>query len=284
MYVGGYPYGHEDNSDPFAALDALEEMVAQGFASPVESVVDGYFHRGSNPLDPKRHCCADMLDQVHHELQASETPQPSTSPLRFGGSETSADACVGGQSGTRGPNGASHFEMSRSPAPQRTLAPDCSWGDCEDLMKDDFIREDDDRLRALYGQELQLRSVPNASRFEHGEVSLDRGFGDNDLDDLVGELLADSPMHGEDSYQLIHTFHCVGCDCQVMQIDDNVWEEDLDYLFFRNHYPVFEALKCGLMRQPAWAAFCCKCSWTSVPAHTDLYDVAEGFRWRVLSP
>eukprot|EP00930_Biecheleria_cincta_P084230 TRINITY_DN73722_c0_g1_i1.p1 TRINITY_DN73722_c0_g1~~TRINITY_DN73722_c0_g1_i1.p1 ORF type:complete len:594 (+),score=120.86 TRINITY_DN73722_c0_g1_i1:90-1871(+) len=100
----------------------------------------------------------------------------------------------------------------------------------------------------------------------------------DDLDDLVGEMLGnDSSVIG---HGLVDSFHCTGCDFQVMACDEYVWNGDVDYMFFRNNYPTFEKLKKRLVRQAGCRAYCCQCSWKSAHASAKLEDVAEGLRWR----
>jgi hypothetical protein len=102
--------------------------------------------------------------------------------------------------------------------------------------------------------------------------------GEDDLDDLVGDLLTnDSSVVG---YGLVPGFHCTGCDFQVMQVDDYIWNGDVDYMFFRNNYPTFEKLRRGLSRRRGCRAYCCQCSWKSAELGADLEDVAVGLRWR----
>jgi len=112
-------------------------------------------------------------------------------------------------------------------------------------------------------------------------VQSGRGGGD-DLDDLVGEVLAtgDAVVVG---HGLVPGFHCTGCDFQVMRIDDFVWSGDVEYMFFRNNYPTFEKLRKRLQRQMGCCAYCCQCSWKSADGSATLLDVAEGLRWRTVS-
>mmetsp|Transcript_22510 Transcript_22510/g.49349 ORF Transcript_22510/g.49349 Transcript_22510/m.49349 type:complete len:425 (-) Transcript_22510:40-1314(-) len=113
------------------------------------------------------------------------------------------------------------------------------------------------------------------------EARLAAGEGD-DLDDLVGELLADSPSN-EGMCQLFPTLHCTSCDFEVLFCDSFVWMENVEYMFFRNNYPIFEKLLDGLIRCPGWSAYCCQCSWKSAPQGEDIGTVAEGLRWRMLA-
>mmetsp|Transcript_69050 Transcript_69050/g.213541 ORF Transcript_69050/g.213541 Transcript_69050/m.213541 type:complete len:162 (+) Transcript_69050:222-707(+) len=108
------------------------------------------------------------------------------------------------------------------------------------------------------------------------------GGGGDDLDDLVGEVLAtgDAVVVG---HGLVPGFHCTGCDFQVLRIDDFVWSADVEYMFFRNNYPTFEKLRKRLQRQAACCAYCCQCSWKSADRSAALVDVAEGLRWRTVS-
>lgn len=104
------------------------------------------------------------------------------------------------------------------------------------------------------------------------------GGGGDDLADLVGEVMsadADSTWHG-----MVEGFHCTGCDFQVMRCDGYVWAGDVDYMFFRNNYPTFEKLRRRLVRQQSCSAYCCQCSWKSAHIGAAWRDVSEGLRWR----
>jgi hypothetical protein len=97
----------------------------------------------------------------------------------------------------------------------------------------------------------------------------------DDLDDLVGELTATS--FGD----MITNFHCTECDHQVFRILDHVWNNKVDYMFFRNNYPT-KKLRKHLEQSTGCCAFCCQCAWKSAERDADLHDVAAGLRWKIV--
>lgn len=103
----------------------------------------------------------------------------------------------------------------------------------------------------------------------------------DDFEDLVGELLrSDSPMQ---PHSMVPHFHCMGCDFQILRAEEFVWSDDVEYLFFRNNYPQFDKLKRGLLRRGNSVAYCCQCSWKSASVHSDLNVVADGMRWKIIN-
>eukprot|EP00929_Paragymnodinium_shiwhaense_P100572 TRINITY_DN6299_c0_g1_i10.p1 TRINITY_DN6299_c0_g1~~TRINITY_DN6299_c0_g1_i10.p1 ORF type:complete len:569 (+),score=97.13 TRINITY_DN6299_c0_g1_i10:105-1811(+) len=105
---------------------------------------------------------------------------------------------------------------------------------------------------------------------------------DDDLDDLVGDILAASSsvkQNAGDSW-MVPDFQCTACDFQVLCVDDFVWRNDVEYMFFRNHYPSVSKLRSGLQLVKGCRAYCCQCAWKSADAKADLADVASGLRWR----
>jgi hypothetical protein len=104
----------------------------------------------------------------------------------------------------------------------------------------------------------------------------------NDLDDLVGEMLA----AGKDSHGasfLVPDFQCTGCDFQILCIEDFVWRDDVEYMFFRNGYPTVSKLRSGMQSRKGCRAYCCQCSWRSADRMAELDDVAAGLRWRLIA-
>jgi len=106
--------------------------------------------------------------------------------------------------------------------------------------------------------------------------------GGNDLDDLVGDLLAagSGTAGGSKGSFLVPDFQCTACDFQILCIEDVVWANDVEYMFFRNNYPTVDKLRGKLHPQLGCRAYCCQCSWKSADAMAELSDVAEGLRWR----
>lgn len=119
---------------------------------------------------------------------------------------------------------------------------------------------------------------PQQTFVEARPVALVALGGDDDLNALMGEMMTNDTRgfgHG-----LVDGFHCTGCDFQVMRIDEYVWNQDVEYMFFRNNYPTFEKLRRRAARQQGCSAYCCQCSWKSAHSNAILEDVADGLRWR----
>lgn len=57
---------------------------------------------------------------------------------------------------------------------------------------------------------------------------------------------------------------CTACDFDVVIIQDSIWRDDSDYLFFRNNTPNVIKLKAQIISQKGSIAYCCQCSWQSV--------------------
>eukprot|EP00928_Gymnodinium_smaydae_P094708 TRINITY_DN7996_c1_g1_i3.p1 TRINITY_DN7996_c1_g1~~TRINITY_DN7996_c1_g1_i3.p1 ORF type:complete len:380 (-),score=88.05 TRINITY_DN7996_c1_g1_i3:69-1208(-) len=107
--------------------------------------------------------------------------------------------------------------------------------------------------------------------------------GASELDDLVGELIADGGSEvpaGTCAY--VPNLHCTNCDFQVLRISGYVWGSDVDYMFVRNHYPNAQRLHDGLVRRNGCFAYACQCSWRSADARAEISDVTDGLRWRQL--
>lgn len=104
----------------------------------------------------------------------------------------------------------------------------------------------------------------------------------DDLDDLVGEMLAADTNTAVIGHGLVPNYHCTGCDFQVLVCDSYVWNNEVEYMFFRNNYPTFEKLRRRLTRQAGCKAYCCQCSWKSARAAASLTDVADGLKWRIV--
>jgi len=105
----------------------------------------------------------------------------------------------------------------------------------------------------------------------------------NDLDDLLGEVLdttASVRRDGSASHGLVPGFHCTKCDFQVLRINNNIWGDAVEYMFFRNNYPNVQKLRPQTVPRKDCCAYCCQCSWKSAESAAPLADVAEGLRWR----
>jgi len=55
-------------------------------------------------------------------------------------------------------------------------------------------------------------------------------------------------------------------------LNDYEWQEDCDYLFFRNNIPDFDKLKSKLTRRRGYCAYACQCSWRSIVQLTELWS------------
>jgi len=105
----------------------------------------------------------------------------------------------------------------------------------------------------------------------------------DDLDDLVGEMMTASATETTRSGAtsgLVPGFQCTACDFQVLRIDNYIWGNEVEYMFFRNNYPNVQKLRPQLVPRRDCVAYCCQCSWKSASTGAQLADVAEGLRWR----
>jgi len=99
---------------------------------------------------------------------------------------------------------------------------------------------------------------------------------------LLDEVIATDEQAARGGDELVPGFHCTGCDKQVFRIQDFVWRDDAEYMFFRNNYPNATKLRAQMKSQDGSCAYCCQCAWRSADCRAALADVAEGLRWRVL--
>lgn len=103
------------------------------------------------------------------------------------------------------------------------------------------------------------------------------------LDDLIGEISTTTSTVGRSgsySHGLVPGFQCMACDFQVLRIDNMVWGDSVDYMFFRNNYPNVQKLRPQLVKRRDCCAYCCQCSWKSAESAAPLADVAQGLRWK----
>ncbi|KAH6589700.1 hypothetical protein BASA61_005513 [Batrachochytrium salamandrivorans] len=61
---------------------------------------------------------------------------------------------------------------------------------------------------------------------------------------------------------------CIRCDFNCLSFSGRAWNDQCDYLFFRNHMPDPLKLEVNLMAKPGVRSYCCQCSWTSVSKNT----------------
>ncbi|GFR42587.1 hypothetical protein Agub_g3514 [Astrephomene gubernaculifera] len=71
---------------------------------------------------------------------------------------------------------------------------------------------------------------------------------------------------------------CTKCDFRVEQFENRDWDEDVDYLFFRNNFPTEEKLSPKMRPRPGTVAYCCQCSWLSADEQSKL-DFSSEVRW-----
>jgi len=105
-------------------------------------------------------------------------------------------------------------------------------------------------------------------------------------DELLGLVAGETAVpraKASGSHGFVPDFHCTGCDFQVLRIENYVFGDDANYMFFRNNYPNVMKLRKHLMARKDCSAYCCQCSWRSAEAAASLSDVAEGLRWRVIA-
>ncbi len=125
---------------------------------------------------------------------------------------------------------------------------------------------------------------------------------DDDLDDLLGkEDLEDVGSHTLDLSHLkkapgiaamcfplylagpsgskgCDKLRCLGCDFKVVPLPGYSWNNDVDYLFFRNNTPNLLKLKVKAKANPACNAYCCQCSWKTITALHNLSS-DKSLRW-----
>jgi hypothetical protein len=69
---------------------------------------------------------------------------------------------------------------------------------------------------------------------------------------------------------------CLKCMCEVVRFADYHWDDDVDYMFFRNYWPEPERLYPKMKSKRGYAAYCCQCCWTSV---SDIVSVGNDLKW-----
>eukprot|EP00928_Gymnodinium_smaydae_P010657 TRINITY_DN1401_c0_g1_i5.p1 TRINITY_DN1401_c0_g1~~TRINITY_DN1401_c0_g1_i5.p1 ORF type:complete len:593 (+),score=149.23 TRINITY_DN1401_c0_g1_i5:1061-2839(+) len=115
--------------------------------------------------------------------------------------------------------------------------------------------------------------------------------GNEVLSDLLCDVLtnrnaaAATPLfRGSSGHAFVPNLHCVGCDNQVMRIDNYSWSGATAYMFLRNNYPNVIRLRKNLVARSGSDAFCCQCSWRTVARGTELAAIAddETVRWKVI--
>jgi hypothetical protein len=64
----------------------------------------------------------------------------------------------------------------------------------------------------------------------------------------------------------------------VLPCRNREWDEDVDYLFFRNNHPEESKLAPKLHSKSGSVAYCCQCSWLSEADQKKL-DFSSDVRW-----
>ncbi|GLC34139.1 hypothetical protein PLESTB_000841600 [Pleodorina starrii] len=71
---------------------------------------------------------------------------------------------------------------------------------------------------------------------------------------------------------------CTKCDFRVEQFNNRDWNDDVDYLFFRNNFPAEDKLAAKMRSRQGSMAYCCQCSWLSTIEQSKL-DFSSEVRW-----
>mmetsp|Transcript_56278 Transcript_56278/g.163181 ORF Transcript_56278/g.163181 Transcript_56278/m.163181 type:complete len:261 (+) Transcript_56278:82-864(+) len=253
------------DDDPFAALDALEEAVAAS----------------------QRHESGSAVESGAPTPHGHRSPGNAAAGLSLCDAAPSREDMARNEVDVRGEHGL--FADDRSAANLYDRASPAGWDTDDDPgpMPRDAPASAMPRGSANFSDAAPLPAEPSeelggGARISPGAAAqASATFGDDDLDDLVGELLGDSSLSAQ--YSMVPGFHCMGCDLQVMRAHDFAWEDGVEYLFLRNNYPEFQKLKAQLKQRGGFYAYCCQCSSRSALMSTDLADVADGLRWRVVA-
>jgi len=81
------------------------------------------------------------------------------------------------------------------------------------------------------------------------------------------------------SSSMMNVVRCRKCDFEVLEFRSYAWAPDVDYMFFRNHYPRKEKLHEKLRLAPTKASFACQCSWAVVGHDGSFQDAGHG-HWK----
>ena len=67
-----------------------------------------------------------------------------------------------------------------------------------------------------------------------------------------------------DDVELCENLICTKCDCKVNIFKNQMWDIDVNYLFFRNNFATPEKLKQKLVESYGTYAYSCQCSWQNI--------------------
>ena len=67
-----------------------------------------------------------------------------------------------------------------------------------------------------------------------------------------------------DDVTLCDNLICTKCDCKVSIFKNQMWDIDVNYLFFRNNFATPEKLKQKLIESYGTYAYSCQCSWQNI--------------------
>ena len=67
-----------------------------------------------------------------------------------------------------------------------------------------------------------------------------------------------------DDVKLCDNLICTKCDCKVSIFKNQMWDIDVNYLFFRNYYSTPDKLKTKLVESYGTYAYSCQCFWLNV--------------------
>jgi len=68
---------------------------------------------------------------------------------------------------------------------------------------------------------------------------------------------------------------CLKCDFKVAWFDNYVWDESVDYLFFRNGCTEFDKLKSKLNKRKGHRSYCCQCLSAATGESVEIKKIAE---------
>lgn len=245
--------------------------------------------------------CPPVAPQLSSAPLAATPPRTATQgwiqPAAAAAAAYSAPTQQGGIASTGGTDNASGWDSDDEVVPQQVVPPttahhlasgvqpgaESSGWDSDD---EPAAKTQHARAHARHPGDNCGAPRPAAQAFvtakQHPAASSTKPSSGDDLDDLVGEVLAadTTVSRSNASHGLVPGFQCTACDFQVLRIDNCIWGNGVEYMFFRNNYPNVQKLRPQLIARRDCCAYCCQCSWKSAERAASLADVAEGLRWR----
>lgn len=80
-----------------------------------------------------------------------------------------------------------------------------------------------------------------------------------------------------DDIKLCDNLICTECCCKVLIFKDQMWDVDVNYLFFRNNFSTPEKLKQKLVESYGTYAYSCQCSWKNIS--DEFVDASQVSSW-----